>query len=72
MSVSILHEDENGVVQHINYPYSGQQSSDKTQLNQHLSMQLAGEVDLMPGALTIDQPAVVSYRDFEPAVIFYF
>ena len=72
LSVSILHEDENGVVQHINYPYSGQQSSDKTQLNQHLSMQLAGEVDLMPGALTIDQPAVVSYRDGEPAVIYYF
>ena len=72
LSVSVMHEDDNGVIQHINYPYSGQQSSDKTQLNQHLSMQLAGVVDLMPGTLTLDKPAVVSYRDGEPAVIYYF
>ena len=72
LSVSILHEDENGVVQHINYPYTGKQSADKSELFQHLSMQPAGVVDLMPGTLTIDQPAVVSYRNGEPAVIYYF
>jgi hypothetical protein len=29
-------------------------------------------VDLAPGTLMIDNPAIVSYRDGEPKVIYYF
>lgn len=66
----ILTEDGGGNVTHVTYPYTGQQSSNE--LAQHLSSQPAGVVDLNPGSITIDSPGVVSYRDGEPKVIYYY
>ena len=73
LEVVILSEDANGNVQHVTYPYSGQRTTDNGgEVQQHLSMQPAGMVDLAPGTLALDEPAVVSYRDGTPAVIYYF
>ena len=72
LEVVILNKDENGNVQHITYPYSGQRSTENGgELHQHLSLQPAGMVDLAPGTLMIDEPAVVSYRNGEPKTIYY-
>jgi len=71
LEVVILTEDENENVQHITFPYTGQQSAEGD-LAQHLSLQPAGVVDLNPGGITIDAPGVVSYRNGEPKVIYYY
>jgi len=69
----ILSKDENGNVQHITYPYTGQSASATGgEVGQHVSMQPAGMVDLNPGTLMLDEPAVVAYRDGEPLVVYYF
>lgn len=70
LEVVILTE-QNGQVQHVTFPYTGKQSA-SGEIEQHLSTQPAGEVNLNPGTLTIDNPAVVSYRDGEPKVIYYY
>lgn len=72
LEVVILNEDENGDVAHVTFPYSGKQSVTTGEIQQHLSTQPAGEVNLNPGTIVIDQPAVVSYRDGEPKVIYYY
>jgi hypothetical protein len=72
LEVVILAEDENGNTQHVTFPYTGKQSLETGEIEQHLSTQPAGEVNLNPGLVVIDQPAVVSYRDGEPNVIYYF
>ena len=56
----------------VTFPYTGKQSLETGEIEQHLSTQPAGEVNLSPGTLVIDQPAVVSYRDGEPKVIYYY
>jgi hypothetical protein len=71
LEVVILTEDENGEVEHVTFPYTGKQSAETGEVEQHLSTQPAGTVDLNPGTVVIDQPAVVSYRDGEPKVIYY-
>jgi len=70
LEVVILTKDADGNVQHKTFPYTGQKLDGE--LTQHLSKQPAGVVDLNPGSITIDQPGVVSYRDGEPKVIFYY
>ena len=72
LQVLILTKDSGGNIQHILLPFTGQQSSTTSDLAQHLSLQPAGIVELDPGVITIDQPGVVSYRNGEPNVIFYF
>ena len=72
LEVVILTEDENGAVEHVTFPYTGKQSTETGEIEQHLSTQPAGDVNLNPGSLVIDQPAVVSYRDGEPKVIYYY
>lgn len=77
LEVVILNEDEDENVQHITFPFTGQAAADETEeLSQHLSVQPCDnapcEIDLHPGIVTIDKPAVVSYRDGEPHVIYYF
>jgi hypothetical protein len=71
MQVVILNEDASGNVQHVTFPYTGRKS-DTDEIQQHLSHQPAGVVNLNPGKVTIEQPAVVSYRDGEPKVLYYF
>jgi len=71
LEVIILNEDENGNVQHVTFPYTGKQSL-AGEIQQHLSTQPAGVVNLNPGTITIEQPAIVSYRDGEPKVIYYY
>ena len=70
LEVVILTEDVNGNVQHITFPYTGQVSNGD--LAQHLSLQRPGVVDLHPGSITINGPGVVSYRNGEPEVIYYY
>ena len=72
LEVVILNEDENGNVQHVTFPYTGKQSATTGEIQQHLSTQPAGVVNLNPGTITIEQPAIVSYRDGEPKVIYYY
>ena len=69
----IIFRDELGVLKQVSYPYSGKRSSEGGgQVRQHLSLQPAGEVDLAPGRIVLQQPGVVSYRDGQPAVLYYF
>ena len=72
LEVVILNEDAGGNVQSIVYPYTGRKSAATGELLQHLSVQPAGVVNLNPRTLTIAEPAVVSYRNGEPKVIYYF
>ena len=72
LEVVILKEDANGNVGHVTFPYTGKQSATTGQIKQHLSKQPAGTVNLNPGTIVIDKPAVVSYRDGEPNVIYYY
>jgi len=76
LEVVILNKDENNEVQHITFPFTGQKLKDTEEVTQHLSKQPCDPgpcmVDLAPGTLMIDEPAVVSYRDGEPKVIYYF
>jgi hypothetical protein len=72
LEVVILSEDASGNVQHVTFPYTGRSSPATGEVSQHLSMQPAGEVNLNPGSITIDKPAVVSYRDGEPKAIYYY
>ncbi len=74
LEIVIVNEDENGVISHATFPYTGQKSDELGKVYQHLSMQPAGEVDLGgndPVPLTIEQPAIVSYRYGSPAVLYY-
>jgi len=72
LEVVILTEDDAGNVAAVTYPYTGQNLQATGELTQHVSTQPAGTVDLNPGTLVIDQPAVVSYQNGEPQVIYYF
>ena len=71
LEVVILTENAAGEVEHITYPYTGKKSDDD-EIDQHLGSQEAGVVNLNPGVVTTDQPAIVSYRDGEPQVIYYY
>ena len=73
----ILNEDENGNVQHVTFPFTGENLQETQQVAQHLSQQPCADaggcmVNLHPGTIMIDQSAVVSYRNGEPKVIYYF
>ena len=70
LQLVILTKDNFGDVQHMLFPYSGRVIDGN--LANHLSLQPAGVVDLNPGTVTIDEPGVVSYRNGEPKVLFYF
>ena len=72
LEVVILKEDANGNVEAVVFPYTGQKVAGTGELTQHVSRQPAGVVNLNPGTLTIDQPAVVSYQSGKPRVIYYF
>jgi hypothetical protein len=68
----ILYEDAAGDTQVIAFPYTGQSSRDGSQIFQHVSLQPAGAVDLMPGKVVLTWPGVVSYRNNEPQTLYYF
>ena len=68
----IMHEDAAGDTQVIAFPYTGQSSRSGSQIFQHVSIQPAGVVDLMPGQVTLTEPGVVSYRNNEPQTLYYF
>ena len=71
LEVVILTTDAAGNVEHITYPYTGKKSAGD-EIDQHLGPQEAGVVNLNPGMITTDQPAIVSYRDGKPEVIYYY
>lgn len=72
LQIVILTEDGGGNVQHVTFPYTGQLADGSGDLLQHLSLQLAGDVDLMPRTITIPGPGVVSYQEGRPDAIFYY
>ena len=80
LEVVILNKKDDGAggkeVQHITFPFTGEILKDTQQVTQHLSKHLCDTgqcmVDLNPGTLMIDKPAIVSYRDGERKVIYYF
>lgn len=76
LDVVILNKDESGNVQHVTFPFTGQTLADTQEVTQHLSKQPCDTgncmVNLAPGTLMIDKPAIVSYRNGEPKVIYYF
>ena len=74
LETSIIFRDETtGALKQVSYPYSGKRSAEGGgQVRQHLSLQPAGEVDLDPGRIVLQQPGVVSYRDGQPAVLYYY
>jgi hypothetical protein len=74
LEVVILTGDPDDVtkIQHVRFQYSGKVTDGGTDLRQHLSLQQPGTIDLKPGSITINEPAVVSYRDGEPHTIYYF
>lgn len=74
LELVILNQDESGNVQQTRYPYSGQvtqNAAGEQVVNHHISVQPAGPVNLSPGNIVIDRPAVVSYRFGRPKVIYY-
>lgn len=72
LQVVVLTETADGDVQHNVFPYTGQLSDGSGDLQQHLSLQPAGTVNLNPGSVTISSPGVVSYRNGEPKMLIYF
>jgi len=68
----LLYEDAAGDTQVIAFPYTGQTSRGGERIFQHLSLQPAGLVDLMPGAVLLSRPGVVSYRNNLPETLYYF
>jgi hypothetical protein len=73
LKLVIVNEDENHNIQHTTFPYSGSSTVENgvVTVQHHVSMQPAGVIDLNPGTITIEQPAVVSYRYGTPKVIYY-
>ncbi len=67
----IIYEDNAGNQQVVAFPYTGQSSRDGEQIFQHVSVQPAGPVDLMPGGVMLSQPGIVSYRNNEPKTLYY-
>lgn len=72
LQMVILYEDAAGDTQVVAFPYTGQSSRDDSQIFQHLSIQPAGPVDLMPGGVMLTRPGVVSYRNNLPETLYYF
>lgn len=70
LEVVILTEQPGNQVQLATFPYSGKQVGG--QVKQHLSKQPAGQVNLNPGKVTTTKPAIVSYQDGEPKVLYYY
>lgn len=72
LEVVIMTEDESGNVEAVTFPYTGQNATETGGIvSQHLSKQPAGVVDLNPGTLMLDEPAVVAYRNGQPKVVYY-
>lgn len=67
----IVYEDA-GEIQVVSYPYTGRISEDGAAIEQHLSMQPEGPVDLNPGGVMLSRPGIVSYRNNEPNTLYYF
>ena len=72
LEVVVLTKDASGAQSHVTFPYTGKQSADGATVQQHLSKQPPGTVNLNPGTVVIDEPAIVSYRDGEPKVLYYY
>ena len=68
----ILYEDAAGNTQVISFPYTGQSSRSGAAIQQHLSLQPAGPVDLNPGGVMLSRPGIVSYRNNQPKTLYYF
>ena len=70
LEVVIVSQDAAGNPTHVTFPYTGQKADSK--INQSLSKQPAGDVNLNPGKVTTNRPAIVSYINNEPKVIYYY
>ena len=60
-----------GQTKHIVFPYAGQTKNNGANLRQYLALHSPGRMDLRPGIMDLKYPAIVSYRDNESAVVYY-
>ncbi len=72
LEMLILTETPSGDIEHVRLPWAGRRSEDELSMHQHVGVQAAGTVDLMPGSATIEHPGIVSYRDGVPRELIYF
>ena len=71
LDLVFLYTDEGGQTRHVVFPSAGRSSAEKGEVYDTLKVQPPGVVDLMPGSVTLDRPGIVSYRNGEPAVLYY-
>lgn len=58
-------------IEQVIFPYAGRQTEGTDTLRFYLVPHDAGDIDLMPGTITLERPALVAYRDDKPAVVYY-
>ena len=58
-------------IKHVIFPYAGRYTAGNEPIRSFIVVQERGEIDLMPGRLVLDWPAIVSYREGNPAVLYY-
>ncbi len=61
----------NGAIKHVIYPYAGRYTAGNEPIRMFITSQDGGEIDLMPGRIVLDGPAIVAYREGQPAVLYY-
>ena len=71
LDLVFLYTDQGGQTRHVVFPAAGRSSSAKGEVYDTLKVQPPGVVDLMPGSVTLDRPGIVSYRNGEPAVLYF-
>ncbi|MDH3389474.1 MAG: hypothetical protein OEN02_16410 [Gammaproteobacteria bacterium] len=70
LDVVILFSGADGI-EHVIFPFAGQYDQRGELLLQYLAPRAPGELDLRPGKMRLDYPAVVSYRRGKPSVVYY-
>lgn len=71
LDLVFLYTDQGGQTRHVVFPSAGRSSAEKGEVYDTLKVQPPGVVDLMPGSVTLDRPGIVSYRNGEPAVLYF-
>ena len=73
LDLVILYTDQASQVKHIIFPYAGQFARETETRFQFFELHTPdqGEIDLYPGSLKTDGPAIISYRNGLPSVVYY-
>jgi len=73
LKLVIVNEDEAGNIQQTTVDYAGETVVEDGQprMKLHVTEQPAGEVELSPGKITLENPGIISYGFGKPEVIYY-